>query len=124
MRCLQAIAVLALGLAACGSSNDGGTPASGPVCTTPPPTFVTTIVVTDNQFNPACAKVHPTTDIVFQNQGVLAHTATTDAGQSVTFNHSLLTNGATATQQFPSAGAMVNIHCNFHPEMRATIFVE
>jgi plastocyanin len=124
MRSFYAIAMLALGAAACGSSNDSGTPASGPVCTTPPPEFVTTIVVTDNQFNPACAKVQPNTDIVFQNQGVLQHTATTDAGQSVTFNHQLLTTGATGIQQFPTAGAMVNIHCNFHPEMRATIFVQ
>jgi plastocyanin len=122
MKASHAIAALALVAVACGSSPDEHA-ASAPVCTTPPAATVTTIVVNDGGFSPACAKVAANQPITFRNEGALPHTAT-DAGQALSFDLSLPANGSTATHTFPTGGATFQAFCRVHPTMRAAIFVE
>jgi plastocyanin len=74
-------------------------------------------------FVPACAKVAAGTAVTFTNNDSVAHTVTSDTGQSDMFDSGPLAQGAQFNHTFTSAGTEL-IHCNIHPFMHLTVIVQ
>jgi plastocyanin len=105
------LAALALGLAACGGSDE---PAAAPA---PAAQAGTTVSMQDNSFAPATIEVAAGETVTFENDGQIAHTATGDdfdsgsvaPGESFSFT--------------PTAAGTLSYVCTFHPGMQGTIEV-
>jgi plastocyanin len=103
------LAAAALGLAACGGSDDepAAAKASGG----------TAVAVGDNSFSPASLKVAVGDTVTFENEGQIAHTVTGDD-----FDSGSLAPGATFTFEATEAGTFSYV-CTFHPGMQGSIEV-
>ena len=103
------LAAAAIGLAACGGSDDepAAAKASGG----------TAVAVADNSFSPASLKVAVGDAVTFENEGQIAHTVTGDD-----FDSGSLAPGATFTFEASEAGTFSYV-CTFHPGMQGSIEV-
>jgi plastocyanin len=103
------LAAAALGLAACGGSDDepAAAEASGG----------TAVAVADNSFSPATIEVAVGDTVTFENQGQIAHTVTGDA-----FDSGSMAPGDTFTFTASEAGSFSYV-CTFHPGMQGTLEV-
>jgi plastocyanin len=108
------LAVAALGLGACGGSDE---PAAS---TAPQASGGTTVTVGDNSFTPANLKVAVGDTVTFENDGAIAHTAT--AAEGADFDSGSIAPGDTFTFTASKAGT-VSYVCTFHPGMQGTIEV-
>jgi plastocyanin len=108
---LIVIAVLAIGLAACGSSskksdNGGGGGAAQ-------------ITIKDFSFT-VTGSVTAGSTVTIKNDGASTHTVTADKGE---FNTGNIASGSTMTFTAPSKAGDYAFHCNIHPTMKATLKV-
>lgn len=104
------LAAAAIGLAACGGSDDkpaAQAPASGG----------DKIAVADNTFTPASIEVAVGDTVTFENEGQIAHTVTGDD-----FDSGSLAPGDTFTFKASEKGTFSYV-CTFHPGMQGTIEV-
>jgi len=107
------LAAAALGVAACGGSDD---PAAAPAADAPA-SGGTTVSMQDNRFAPGTIEVSTGETVTFENDGGVAHTATGDdfdsgsvgPGESFSFT--------------PTAAGTLSYVCTFHPGMQGTIEV-
>lgn len=106
--CLTAAA---LGLAACGGSDDAEQPAAAEASGS------TAVAVADNSFSPASVKVAVGETVTFENEGQIAHTVTGDG-----FDSGSMAPGARFTFEASEAGTFSYV-CTFHPGMEGTIEV-
>lgn len=130
---VAATVLIALGLAACGSS-DGGAVASSPTSSTTKnaaeyggtggggtggePSTGTEVVAKD--FSLTSVKVAPGAEVTFANQGQATHTMTADDGS---FDTERVAPGATAKVTAPSKPGSYAFHCKIHPSMTGTLTV-
>jgi plastocyanin len=115
---LLIIGLLALGLAACGSSSDsgGGQTASSGSC----PSDAVTIHMKDIKFNPATASAKTGQTVCWVNDDSVDHDASADSGAS--FKSELFGKGKTFTTKLDTAGT-VKYECTIHPGMTGEIDV-
>ena len=140
--CLLVVLVGALVLlAACGSNNTpstssaptattiANTPATGASSTTPTPTPApgtsqTVMIITNSDgsfiFSPATLTIKAGTTVTWKNMSSAPHTITSDDGK--TFDSGTIPTGGTFHFTFTTPGAF-SYHCNYHPYMRATIYL-
>lgn len=109
-------------LAGCGA---GAPMASAPPCTAASAAAVASAIeIVGTSFVPACAKVAAGTTVTFTNDdGSSPHTVTTDAGQADAFDSGLIIPSAQFVHTFATASTE-QIHCNVHPSMHLTVFVQ
>jgi plastocyanin len=105
------LAVAALGIGACGGSNE---PAAS---TAPKASGAPRVAIGDNSFTPAKAKAAVGDTVTFENRGAIAHTVTGDD-----FDSGSIASGDTFTFTADKAGT-VSYVCTFHPGMQGTIEV-
>ena len=114
-----AVPVLALGLAACGSSSKN----SGSSSTTSAPASASTTsgaqITIDSGFKFTSTAVTAGSTVTVQNNSNAMHTVTSD--ESGKFNVSI-DAGKTATFTAPAAGTY-KFHCNIHNFMKGTLTV-
>jgi plastocyanin len=103
------LAAAAIGLAACGGSEDE--PAAAKASGGP------AVAVADNSFSPASLKAAVGDTVTFENEGQVAHTVTGDD-----FDSGSLAPGDTFTFEAAEAGTFSYV-CTFHPGMQGTIAV-
>jgi plastocyanin len=108
------LAAAALGLAACGGSDE---PAAS---TAPAPSGGTAVTIGDNSFTPANLKVSVGDTVTFENDGAIAHTMT--AAEGADFDSGSIAPGDTFTFT-PTKAGTVSYVCTFHPGMQGTIDV-
>lgn len=106
------LAAAAIGLAACGGSDDE--PAASSAATA---RGGTAVAVADNTFSPASVKVAVGDTVTFENEGAVAHTVTGDD-----FDSGSLAPGGTFTFTASETGSFSYV-CTFHPGMQGTIEV-
>jgi len=107
-------------LNSCSKSTDNTTPDSSPDTKGSP--GVTEVSIQDMLFSPASISVTAGTTIKWTNKDGVPHTVTSNAGSAEIFNSGSLTNGATFTWKFNTAGTF-NYHCALHAGMNATVVV-
>lgn len=78
-----------------------------------------TVTVIDYDFQPAEVTINVGDTVTWQNTGDDPHTATAD---DEGFDSGRIDAGGTASQTFDSAGTF-EYHCEFHPNMQATVVV-
>ena len=129
---LPAILVaLALVVAACGSSSTTAAPTTAPTAapTTAPSTGASpaggggggdAVTIQNFSFGPASLEVAVGATVTWTNQDTAGHTVTADDGS---FDSDTLSNGATFSQTFATAGTFA-YHCKIHSSMKATIIVK
>ncbi len=122
MRAPRIAAWAAALLAGCGS---GATMASAPPCTPASAAAVASAIeIVGTAFIPGCARVAAGTAVTFTNDdGSSAHTVTTDDGQVDAFDSGVLIPSAQFVHTFATASTE-QIHCNIHPSMHLTVFVQ
>jgi plastocyanin len=101
-----------LALAACGSSDSGGSAGSGP-----------TVTAKDFSFTPADTAVQPgqSVTVTFKNQGNTEHSLTLDNGSGEVESGAGASTTLTVTA--PQSGSLT-FHCKYHPtQMRGTFTV-
>ncbi len=104
------LAAAAIGLAACGGSDDEPAAAkSGGAGNS--------VAVADNSFSPAGVKVAVGDTVTFENEGQIAHTVTGDG-----FDSGTMAPGDTFAFKASEAGTFSYV-CSFHPGMQGTIEV-
>ena len=115
---LVLVAALALGLAACGSSDSGGKQAaSSDAC----PSGAVTIHMKDIKFNPESATAKVGQTVCWVNDDSVDHDAAADSGAS--FKSELFGKGETFSAKLDKAGT-VKYECTIHPGMKGEITVE
>ena len=107
------LAAAALGLAACGGSDEPAAPSAAKA----PASSAGTVAVADNTFTPAKIEVAVGDTVTFENEGQIAHTVTGDD-----FDSGSLAPGDTFTFEASEAGTFSYV-CTFHPGMQGTISV-
>jgi plastocyanin len=84
----------------------------------------TVMVITESNgsygFSPVTLTIRVGTTVIWKNVSAAPHTLTSDDGQ--TFDSRTVAVGGAYRFTFKTAGAFP-YHCNYHPYMRATIFV-
>lgn len=105
------LAAAALGLAACGGSDDE------PAATAAKAGSGPAVAVADNSFTPASLKVAVGDTVTFENEGAIAHTVTGDD-----FDSGSLAPGDTFTFKASEKGTFDYV-CTFHAGMQGTIEV-
>jgi plastocyanin len=131
---LATLVVIALFVAACGSS------AASPAATSAPTTAPSTapaqseaapstgggggggnaVTIQNFAFNPSTIEVAVGTTVTWTNQDTAGHTVTADDGS---FDSKTLATGATFQQTFSTAGTFT-YHCTIHSSMKATVTVK
>jgi plastocyanin len=112
-----AIAALALGLAACGSSgSSGGQASSSEAC----PSGAVTIHMKDIKFNPETATAKAGQTVCWVNDDTVDHDAVADSGAS--FKSVLFGKGKTFSSKLDKPGT-VKYACTVHPGMTGEIKV-
>ena len=109
-----ALAAAALGIGACGGSDEPATSTAPKV----PVGDGTTVAIGDNIFRPATTKVAVGDTVKFENGGGIPHTVT---GED--FDSGSLAPGDSFTFKADRAGT-VSYVCLFHPGMQGTIEVD
>ena len=102
------LAAAAIGLAACGGSDDEPAAKSG---------GGTAVAVADNSFSPATVELAVGDTVTFENEGQVPHTVTGDD-----FDSGSMDPGETFTFTGSEAGSFSYV-CTFHPGMQGTISV-
>jgi plastocyanin len=74
-------------------------------------------------FNPSSITIAPGTSITWTNKDVIAHTATSNAGQADTFDSGTLNTNGTYSYMFNIAGTFT-YYCKVHPGMVAVVVVK
>ena len=110
------------------------TPATAATTPTPTPAVAPTltkgsqlvVMIVDGSngsfgFNPTALAVAIGTTVIWKNMSSAPHTVTSDDGQ--TFDSGNIPVGGTFRFKFTTAG-MFAYHCNIHPYMRATIYIQ
>jgi plastocyanin len=110
------LAAAALGLAACGGSDEEPAASSG-AKSPASETSGTTVNVGDNTFTPADLKVAAGEKVTFENGGAIAHTVTGDG-----FDSGSIAPGDTFTLTADKTGKLSYV-CTFHPGMQGTLQV-
>jgi plastocyanin len=105
-----ALAVAALGVTACGGSDDEPAAAKAPAGDA-------AVQIGDNTYTPATIEVKTGETVTFENGGAIAHTVTGDG-----FDSGSMAPGDTFTFTADKAGS-VSYVCTFHPGMAGTIDV-
>lgn len=105
------LAAAAIGLAACGGSDDE--PAAQPAAQSGGPA----VAVADNTFTPGTVEVAAGDTVTFENEGQIAHTVTGDG-----FDSGSMDPGDTFAFTASEAGRFSYV-CTFHPGMQGTISV-
>lgn len=93
-----------------------GTPDSGATGT---PATGSTVTIDNFAFSPTTLTVSAGTTVTWVNNDTAAHTVTADDGS---FDSGNLAPGDSFTHTFTSAGS-ISYHCNYHPNMVATVVV-
>jgi plastocyanin len=106
------LAAAALGLAACGGSDDEPSAPSAAKAS-----GAASVQVGDNTFTPATIEVATGETVTFENGGAIAHTVTGDG-----FDSGSMAPGDTFEFTADKAGT-VSYVCTFHPGMQGTIEV-
>jgi plastocyanin len=106
------LAAAALGMTACGGSDDEPAAASSPA-----KVGTAAVQIGDNTFTPATVEVKVGETVTFENGGAIAHTVTGDG-----FDSGSMAPGDTFTFTAEKAGS-VSYVCTFHPGMAGTIEV-
>ena len=106
------IAAVALGLGACGGSDEPADTSAAKA-----PSGGAAVAVGDNTFTPATINVAAGETVTFENEGAIAHTVTGDG-----FDSGSLAPGKRFTFTAAEAGT-VSYVCSFHPGMQGTIEV-
>jgi len=106
---LLAIAALAIGTAACGSSKKSAGATTG-----------TAITIKDFAFSPTPLKAKTGATITVKNNDSTTHTFTADNGS---FDTGDIADGTSATITLPTKPGTVGYHCNIHRTMKGTIQV-
>ncbi len=115
-------AVATVVAAGCGTGYGGA--AAPPPCTLAGATAVgSAIALSGMEFVPSCAKVAAGTAVTFTNDDSFAHTVTSDAGQADVFDSGTLAPAGQFAHTFATAGTE-HVHCNIHPNMHLTVFVQ
>ena len=112
------LAVLALGLAACGGDDDGGggAGASGEPC----PEGAVVIAMRDIKFDPENATAQAGQEICWPNEDTIDHNAVAESGAD--FESDLYGQGETFTATVEEPGTVEYV-CTIHPGMTGTIEV-
>ena len=108
---LIAVAMLAVGLAACGSSSKKSDSGGG--------SGTAQITIKDFSFTVA-GSVTAGSTVTVKNDGPSTHTVTADKGE---FNTGNVDGGSTMTFTAPSKPGDYAFHCSIHPTMKATLKV-
>lgn len=103
------LAAAAIGLAACGGSDDE------PAATSAAKSGGTAVAVADNSFSPATVEVAVGDTVTFENEGQIPHTVTGDD-----FDSGSMDPGDTFTFTASEAGSFSYV-CTFHPGMQGKI---
>jgi plastocyanin len=106
-----ALAAAALGIAACGGSDEPAASAD------PKAAGGITVAIGDNSFTPSTIKAAVGDTVTFENGGAIAHTVTGDD-----FDSGSIAPGESFTFTAEEAGT-VRYLCTFHPGMQGTIEV-
>jgi plastocyanin len=119
MRRLLPLALVILGLAACGGDDGGGggeQGASSEAC----PSDSVTIKMVDIQFDPKDATAGVGQQVCWVNEDTIEHNAVADGGE---FESELFGKGKTFTATLDSPGEIPYV-CTVHPGMTGTLTVE
>jgi plastocyanin len=118
VRRLLPLALVVLGLAACGGDDDGGAgSASSEAC----PSGATVIKMADIQFDPKDATAGVGQEVCWVNEDTIAHdTVDEETGK---FKSELFGKGETFTTTIDAPGK-INYVCTVHPGMTGTLTVE
>ena len=108
---LIVIAVLAIGLAACGSSSKKSDSGSGG--------GAAQITIKNEAFSVA-GSVKAGSTVTVKNEDSFAHTVTADNNE---FNTNDISGGSTVTFTAPSKAGTYKFHCNIHSFMHGTLTV-
>ncbi len=138
--CLLVVGALVL-LAACGGGSTSSTsaaPTPTTIAQTPTPTLTiaqptptpapgstqVVLIVTNSDgsfgFSPARLTIRVGTTVIWKNMSSAPHTITSDDGTS--FDSGTIPVGGTFRHTFTKTGTF-SYHCNYHPYMRATIYL-
>jgi plastocyanin len=109
-----AIAAVAFGAGACGSSKKKTAATSGNG------TAGTVITIKDFAFSPTPLKAKPGATITIKNADTTTHTFTADDNS---FDAGDIASGGSATVTLPNKAGTVKYHCNIHNSMKGTIQV-
>jgi plastocyanin len=117
MRRLLPLALVILGLAACGGDDGGGGEegASSEAC----PSGSVTIKMVDIQFDPKDATADVGQEVCWVNEDTIEHNAVADGGE---FKSELYGKGETFTTTLDTAGEYPYV-CTVHPGMTGTLTV-
>jgi len=131
MSSLRSAVLAAIGLAVsatgCGSGYNGSSTSypPPPACTAATATATTAVSLSGMSFVPSCITVAKAATITFTNDTLATnHTVTTDPGQPEAFDSGFIATGNSFAHTFANAAETVNIHCNVHPGMTATVIVQ
>jgi plastocyanin len=119
---LIAVAALALGLAACGSSSKNS-PSSSPTTAAagaPSGAAAGADTITIQNFKFSSITVKPGATVTVKNMDSTTHTNTADKGQ---WNTGDINSGSSATFTAPSTPGTYGFHCNIHNFMTGTLTV-
>ena len=118
MRRLIPIALVALGLAACGGDDGGG--GEGSASSEPCPSGATVVKMADLKFDPEDAKTGVGQDVCWVNEDTIAHDAVDE--ETGKFKSELLDKDQTFTTTVDEPGT-VNYVCTVHPGMTGTLTI-
>lgn len=99
---------------------DGGYGAPAPATEAPPAAAGSTVGIKSFSFTPASITIAVGDSITWTNNDSAGHTVTADDGS---FDSGRLSNGASFTQAFATAGTFT-YHCAIHSSMKATVVVQ
>jgi plastocyanin len=118
MRRLLPLALVILGLAACGGDDDGGgeQSASSEAC----PSGAAVIKMADIKFDPQDATASVGQQVCWMNEDTIEHDAVADGGQ---FESELFGKGKTFTVSLDSPGEIPYV-CTVHPGMTGTLTIK
>lgn len=131
--------VALVALAACGggasaaNSGPAATATTAPAATTAPtatasvPANATTVKITgaagNYSFQPASVTIKAGSTVVWVNDSGVVHTATSDSGDAVTWDSSVISTGGGSFSFVFTKPGTYPYHCSFHSFMHGTIVV-
>ncbi len=117
----MATTLLAVGLAACGSSSKSSSSSSSSNTTAAAGAATASgATITIQGFAFTAATVKPGAKVTVDNKDSTTHTVTADKGE---FNTGNVDGGTTATFTAPSKPGSYAFHCNIHSSMHGTLTV-
>ncbi|HEX8997654.1 MAG TPA: plastocyanin/azurin family copper-binding protein [Ktedonobacterales bacterium] len=111
-----------------GAATPTATSASPATATPTIPANATTIKITGAvgsfAFEPSSVTITAGSTVVWMNTSGVAHTATSDSGDAITWDSNVINPGGGAFSFVFSKPGTYAYHCSFHPYMHGTIIVK